>query len=419
MGDPGPPKAPPRALDDGNELSAAYSGWRVVAACGVGAFCATIPLNTFGVFLPVLCDTFSWSREAASTAYGSLTLAAAVSAPLLGRLLDRIGARPVVLICLAVSGCAVASLSAMTSSLWHFRAVFAVVGLAMMGASPIAYSRAIFSWFDARRGRALGLMLAGAALSGIACPPVAQALIRLFGWRVTWLLLGATTLLIGLPIAAMFIRERDEGRVDHPPLASAASATDAFRSRSLWTLVVVVFCSTVAANAAIVHMVALLVDRGVPGTQAALTLSAMGAASLLGRILTGWLLDRFAPVGVAISLLAVASSGAFVLANAHSLPMGVLAGVCLGFGSGGETDVIPYLLSRYFDSRSLSMLYGINWTAWGLAGAAGPIVMGRAFDATGSYSVVLFGLGAMTLVAAGLMLTLPTVLRRGQSGVRS
>jgi cyanate permease len=61
------------------------------------------------------------------------------------------------------------------------------------------------------------------------------------------------------------------------------------------------------------------------------------------------------------------------------------------------------------------MLYGINWTAWGLAGAAGPIVMGRAFDATGSYSVVLFGLGAMTLVAAGLMLTLPPVLRREES----
>jgi MFS family permease len=122
---------------------------------------------------------------------------------------------------------------------------------------------------------------------------------------------------------------------------------------------------------------------------------------------TGGLLDRFAPVAVAVAMLAVASAGAFVLAAAQSLPMGILASACLGFGSGGETDVIPYLLSRYFGVRSLSALYGINWTAWGIAGAVGPTILGRAFDATGSYSVVLTGLGAMALLAVGLMFTLP------------
>ncbi len=87
--------------------------------------------------------------------------------------------------------------------------------------------------------------------------------------------------------------------------------------------------------------------------------------------------------------------------------MGILAAMCIGFGSGGELDITPYLLSRHFGLRSISTLYGFNWTAWALAAAAGPILMGRAFDATGSYAGALFELGVITLVAAGLMLTFP------------
>jgi MFS family permease len=87
--------------------------------------------------------------------------------------------------------------------------------------------------------------------------------------------------------------------------------------------------------------------------------------------------------------------------------MGVVAAVCLGFGSGGESDVTPYLLSRHFGLRSLSTLYGFNWTAWGLAGVAGPILLGRAFDATGSYTVALVELSLITSGAAALMLTVP------------
>src|SRR5262245_52947285 len=177
-----------------NETSFRYEGWRVVAACGVGAFFATVPLNTFAVFLKPLCDHFSWSRESASTAYATLTLVAAASAPWLGRLLDRLGSRRVIVPCLAISGIGVAALSALTSAPWHFRLVFGVLGFVMMGASPIAYSRAIFGWFDEHRGRALGVMLAGAAISGIVLPAVAQTLISLLGWRRAWFALGTATL---------------------------------------------------------------------------------------------------------------------------------------------------------------------------------------------------------------------------------
>lgn len=392
-----------------DERASDYHGWRVVAAGACGIFCATIPLNVFGVFLPILCERFAWSREAASTAFATLTLGAALSAPLVGGLMDRIGVRRVVLCCLTVSGLMVGSLSAMTGSLWHLRAVFGGIGLAMMGASPIAFSRAIFGWFERYRGRALGVMLTGAAISGVVIPPFTQLLLRAYSWRLVWIVLGCITLLTALPLSAAFLREAPTRQGSELDMPAGASVAEALRSRVLWTLIIVVFGGAVATNAAVVHMAALLTDRGVAPEYAALSLSAMAASSLAARLVTGVLLDRFPPVRVSVALLVVAAFGTLLLAGAHSLLVGLLAAACLGAGAGGETDVIPFLLARYFGLRALSTLYGLNWTAWGLAGAAGPIVMGRAFDATGSYTIALLEISGVTLAVAGLMMTLPPV----------
>jgi MFS family permease len=382
-----------------------YPGWRVVAACAVCVFFATVPLTTFAFFVKPLADQFAWSREAVSSAYGALTLVAAISAPVIGHLLDRFGARRVIVPCLILSGLMVISLS-MTAAVWQLRVMFGIIGVATMGASPISYSRAIFGWFDSRRGRALGLMLAGAGVSGIVLPPVTQALIRGVGWRTAWLILGASTLVIAVPAAIAFIRDRPTAAKDRPAPSAGATMTLALRSRLFWTLLVVVFGTTVAGNGATVHMVALLTDRAIPAGQATLAASAMGAASLLGRLATGSLLDRFDAVRVSVVLLLIQAAGTFVLAQAHSAELGIGAAFCIGFGAGGEMDVTPYLLSRHFGMRSHSSLYGLTWSAWGVAGAAGPVLLGRAFDATGSYTLALTQLGVLTLGAAALMLTL-------------
>jgi predicted MFS family arabinose efflux permease len=287
------------------------------------------------------------------------------------------------------------------------RLVFGLIGFVTMGASPIAYSRAIFGWFDPYRGRALGLMLAGAGVSGILLPPAAQALIAAFGWRIAWLALGTITLVFAVPAAARFIRERQSPAGSSRSALPGVPLKEALASRAFWTLTVAVFGGTIAVTGTLVHVVALLADRGVPSSRAALALSAMGGASLIGRLVCGWLLDRFAAPRVAMVLLAISAAGTFMLAGAQSLAMAVLATACIGFGSGGEVDVTPYLLARYFGSRSQSTLYGLTWTAWGLAGAAGPMLMGRAFDSTGTYTTMLIQLGFVTLAVAGLMLTLP------------
>jgi MFS family permease len=133
----------------------------------------------------------------------------------------------------------------------------------------------------------------------------------------------------------------------------------------------------------------------------------MGAAILAGRLSTGWLLDRFFAPRVGACLFALSALGTFMLATSHTLAVGIEAAACIGFGMGGEGNVTPYLLSRYFGLKSFLTLYGFTWTAYAIAGAVGPVIMGRAFDATGSYSALLVQLAAVTLVAAVLLLLLP------------
>jgi len=390
-----------------DETSVSYKGWRVAAASGTGVFFAALPFYSFAVLLKPVSEEYGWPREAVSSAFGSMTLGAALFAPLMGTLFDRFGPRRICGTCLLMSASAFASLSMLTPSLWHLYGVFTVVGLATPGTSAVVYSRAVASWFDRKRGTALAVMMASTAVGAIVYPPLAAALIRLLGWRNACLTLGVVSLVVGVPIVARFVRERAATAAHERQSAGGVTVRDALRSRAFWILITVVFGSTLALNGVIVHLSALLTDRGVSSSRAAMVVSALGGASLTGRLLTGWLLDRFAARPVSFVMLAIAAMGTLLLAVAESFGAGLLAAALIGFGTGGEFDVVPYLLSRYFGLRSLSTLYGLHWTAWGLSGVAGPLLMGRAFDATGSYEAVLVGFAAGTLGVAMLIIALP------------
>jgi len=175
----------------------------------------------------------------------------------------------------------------------------------------------------------------------------------------------------------------------------------ALRSRAFWVIVAGLFLSSISQNGAMTHLSALLTDRGVSAGGAAF------AASLLGRIGTGWLLDRFFAPRVFFWLLGFSAFGVFLLSGARSLVVGSLGAALIGVGMGGEADIIPYLLSKYFGLRSFSTLYGFTWTAYALAAALGPVLMGRAFDAAGSYAAFLMQLSVVTLASGGLMLLMP------------
>jgi MFS family permease len=191
--------------------------------------------------------------------------------------------------------------------------------------------------------------------------------------------------------------------------AAVAGATvrEGLTSRIFWVLAVVLVCDSIASSSLAIHLAALLTDRGLPAGQSAMALSVLGGSAALGRLTTGWLLDRWFAGHISMLLLAMSAIGVLLLADAQSFAVGAVAAAMVGFGMGGEADVTPYMLSRYFGLRAFSTLYGVMFMATALAWAIGPALMGRAFDATGSYSSHLVGLAVALVAAAALIVTLP------------
>lgn len=402
---------PARAAD---ESRPGWPGWRVVAASAAGVFFASLVVVTFPVLLKPWSAAFGWSREQVSVAFGIAAAVAGLAAAPAGLLLDQFGARRIAIPGLAALGVLFASLSLLTPRLAHLYALYAALGLAGIATSPVAYARLVSAWFTARRGLALALVITGGALGGVLLPPAAAVLIARMGWRGACLAFGGLVLVVGVPLALRLLRERPAARAGGPA-AGGVRLAEGLRARRFWALAAVQFCGTLAQNAVIVHLAALLTDRGVAPARAAGALSAMAIAAVAGRLAGGLLLDRMFAGRLLAASLALASAGAFLLAGADSFAAGVLAAMLVGFGTGAEADVVPYLLSRYFGLRAFSALFGFVWLANAAGGALGPVLMGRAFDAAGSYGPVLARLAAVVAGAAALALLLP---RYGVSAVR-
>jgi predicted MFS family arabinose efflux permease len=395
-----------------NESDWHYEGWRVATASAAAVFFsfASLLVYTFGVFLKPVAQTFHWSRESVSLAFGLAAMSVALFSPFIGTLLDRVPPRRILLPCFTIFGLAFASLAFLTPHLVHLYAIFVVLGIVGNGTAHLSYTGAISTWFDRRRGSAFAILLSGGALGAMILPPIAQWLIAARGWRQAFAILGVSVLVFALPLAARVHRRKHPSGI---PLAQhGASVAEALRSGRYWIILAVLFAASLSQNGALAHLAAILTDRGVTPESAAFAVSALGAATLGGRLITGWLLDRFFAAHVAFALLVVAAFGTYIVSGAHSATTGCLGAVLIGFGMGGEADVTPYLLTRYFGLRSFSTLYGISWTAYAIAGAVGPVIMGRAFDLSGSYASLLARLAVFTIAAAALMLLLPRYDRK-------
>jgi MFS family permease len=398
-------------LADGlTEFDLGYYGWRVVlAACfGVMAGFGSLFVYTFAVFVKPLSAQFGWNREAVSLGFGLAAVTLGVVSPLLGRWIDRFGPRRIILPCMTVYCVAIISLAFLRSQLWQFYVTCILLGLVGNGAAHLAFSRSISSWFQRRLGTALAFVMVGAGLGALILPVIAQAIISRSGWRAAYFSLGCLALLLGLPLSWRYIFERGEIRRETAPVShSGQTWQQGLRSFAFWIIVAILFVSSISMNGAITQLSALLTDRGITPGDAALCVSMIGGSSVLGRIGVGWLLDRFFGARVALVVNLITAAGIFLLAHASSFPAGCLAAALIGIGAGGEAAITPYLLTRYFGLRSFSTLYGLTWTFYAAAGAIGPVILGRAFDLTGSYTSLLVVLAVALALAAAMNLLLP------------
>ncbi len=381
----------------------------LTACCGVFVSFASVVVYTFGVFLKPLTATFGWSRGQVSLAFTLAALSVAASSPFIGRLLDRYAARRIIIPCTVIYGVAFFSLAFLTPHLSHLLCVFVILGIVGNGTTQLAYARVVSACFDQERGRALAAVMAGSGLGSMVFPPIAQALISAYGWRAAYGVLGATILLLGIPLAAAFLYEPRAGKNQRSPQPDHADgpiwqSITSFRFLGIVTALLLFSFATNGLNA---HWAALLTDRGLAAGRAATVLSVAGLATLASKLSTGYLLDRFFAGRTAAGLLAACATGFLAVIFGHATWFAFAAAVLVGLGMGAESDAVPYLLTRYFGLRRFGELYGYTWCVYAIAGALGPWVMGSMFDHTGSYQLVLLTSFGMITVAAILFASLP------------
>jgi MFS family permease len=394
-----------------------FYGWWVVLASAVGLFWGIpITVYSFSVFFKPLMQEFHATRAAISFAYTLRSIGDAVCAPFVGWLIARFGTRRVILPAAVLFGLILLSIRFLSGGIGQFYVFYVAFALAAsIGFGPLAYGNVVTLWFDRRRGLALGLTMLGIGCGAVALPPFAQLLITQFGWRSAYAILGLAVLLVAVPTVAAFLKEKPEdlGLLPDgaaPGFAARANAdalgltaSEAWRGSAFWLMVCVFFFVGASVQGCIVHTAAMLSDRGVSLQAAALGSSLLGSAVMIGRVGTGYLLDRLSATRVAACFFACVTAGIGLFLLGGEPRLALLGAFLIGLGLGAEIDIIPYLISRYFGLRSFAQIYSMVLATFALSGALGPLLMGWSFDFTGSYRPSLLVFFAATLSAAVLI----------------
>jgi predicted MFS family arabinose efflux permease len=390
------------------ESSIRYTGWHVAAAAFVGVMVSFAPIvpYTFSLFLNPLHAAFGWQREAISGTFALAAITVAVVSPGIGVLLDRFPPRRIILPSIVIFALALASLSRLGPSIQRFYLTYFILGLVANGTAQFAYARTILTWFKSRRGLAFALILTGSGVGSIVIPPLTQWVIDHHGWRDAYLMLGCLALL-GMPLTALLVRNRPTTQREDESQLSGVTVAAALRTAPFWILASIIMLSAFGENGLVTNLAAMLTEHGVTVQAAALALSVRGGSGILGRLCTGFLIDRFPAQRIQTVILLISTAGTLILAFSGTSAMALVGAALLGIGLGSEADVAPYLLARYFGRKHFSVLYGLTWTAYAIGGATGPMVVGHFYDRAGSYQPrCIVGLAFTTLLAAVISLFL-------------
>lgn len=380
--------------------------WWIVFGSFLGLIVGNITIYqfSFSVLLKPITSEFGWNRGAASSAILVAALFAAIGTPVVGWLIDRYGVRRITLLSILMFGLSTIAMALAPSTFAAFLLMYAVLGLFSAGQAPLPYAKSIAAAFDAKRGLALGVAMTGVGVGTALMPRIAQLLSEAVGWRWAFVGLGLTVLAIALPAAALFLREPSvgsnrSGAQELPGL----TASEAVRGKVFWLLAAVFVSIPIVANGTIVHLVPLLTDRGVPLATAVNVFASIGASLIVGRLLSGYLLDKFFGPHVAMAFVLMPAAGLVLLAASANEHVSLLGAVLVGLGLGAEVDLIGYLQSRYLGLKAFGQIYGYLFAIFTLGGGVGPFVMGAVFDRTGSYQTALIGFSCLLCLVVLLL----------------
>jgi MFS family permease len=384
------------------------TGWLVVLGSTLALVVGNGPiiLFTFGVLLQPISAEFGWQRSVLATAVVTSHITGALMMPFVGTVVDRVGVRRIALPAIVIFAIATASGGFLGASPLAFILLYGFLGLVGAGHSTLTYGRVVSTWFDARRGLALGVTLSGIGIGAALMPKYTHYFVAEYDWRHAYFALGAALLFIGFPAVALLVREKPRQARVESVLTEGLTLSEALRGYRFWFASAAMLLAAAAINGTIAHIVPILTDRGIATDTATTAVAAAGLSLIIGRVLSGLALDRFYGPYVAAFFFVVPLVGMTMLGLGVTGALAVLAAVLLGLGIGAEGDIMAYLTSRYFGIAHYGLIYGCILAFFTLGSGLGPWIMAHAFDTNRNYTAGLIGLGLALLAAIVLTVSL-------------
>ena len=357
----------------------------------------------FGLFVEPLESTFGWSRTAISASL-SFTAVGALASPIIGRLMDRHGARPVLVVSLALMGVSFLVRPAMTE-LWHWYGLSFLQFIGISGITALPAGRLIAIWFPASQGRIMGITVAGINVGGITIPFIVNLTLGASGWQAAYVAMGIIAVSLAA-LALLFVRE-------HPPELQDGSSgqfqeadrrmsslplSAATRTRSFYAIVGALALGNFGHAGVFPQLIPHFTELGVPATWAAVTVTVMAVAGLISKPTFGYLSERMTARRAMMLTLSGQCVGSVLLVISPAFAWVGLP--IFGVSMGAHSALMPLLVQESFGPRYFGSIMGtvtmFTLIPFGLA----PLIAGRTFDVTQSYTLAYLGFAALFVVAA-------------------
>jgi len=388
--------------------------WPVVLAAALGFAFMSIMTPATGIFMAPLGQAFNWSRTELSAGITVAALIAMIGSPFVGMLIDRFGSRRVAIPGIVLTMAAVAGFGTANGSFTLWLLLWGAWGIFSLFIQSNVWSAAVASVFSRGRGLALGITLAGTAVAQVLVPPMANWLIAQFGWRLAFVYLSLGWGLVALIASIFFLFDaRDIHRVGAAQLSRTRDASidlpglsvqQAWRDPQLWKIAISTVLVLMVTVAISVHQFPILVEAGLSRDNAAWLLSLFGIAAVVGKLVTGWLVDRSHGRWVGgVTFILVGIGYLFLLEPFRSPGVILVAMIVSGYAGGTKMQLCGYLTARYAGIRNFAAIFGAMTSAIALASGIGPLLAGMIHDYTGSYYGLLLA-GVVLPIVSGLLL---------------
>ena len=385
--------------------------WPLVLATCIGIISSSfvLPYYTIGALVGPVTSEFGWTRAEFQSAILFSSGLGALTSPFVGWLIDRFGARRVALPAMLGLGMGFFIASSMQGQLWMLFLAYASIALLGAGTIPVTWTRAIATSFFKRRGLALGLSLTGTGICASVAPHYTVRLTSALGWRGAYIGLGLVPFVLVWPVLYFLFRPIEPG-VEATETDNQAheglTLSEASRSYRFWILLFSILFAYMGFSGIGPNLFPSMTDDGFSREQAASIQSVFGISIIVGRVVVGYLCDRYWAPGIACVCLLMPTIGTLIFYGDQSFAMAAIASFTIGFAAGAELDLMAFLAAKYFGLKHYAKIYSVLYATLAVCSGTAPMAFASVYDITGSYDTGFVVATILFLVASTMVLAL-------------